>query len=90
MNFDWYNIFNLTEFTDELLISRSLTVFLEGRGEQEILITRGNVISIVYEDVIMPIEYLDENPFVREGDDAHYAVYKDSNEDVWLGIEVEE
>jgi hypothetical protein len=37
----------------------------------------------------LPIEFEDANPFIREGEDASYAVYKDSNSDVWVGIEIE-
>lgn len=89
MNFDWFNIFNLDEFLALNICSRNLTLSLEDHGEKEVLITRGNEISITFEDVLMPISYEDENPFVREGDgDIHYAVYKDSDNDVWLGIEV--
>lgn len=87
MTFDWYKIFNLAEFMALNLVSRSLTVVLEGAGEKDILIVRGNTVSIVFEDVFLPIEFEDDNPFVREGDEKSYAVYKDESGDVWLGIE---
>ena len=90
MNFDWFNIFNLTEFSNDMLVSRNLTVSLESYGEKEVLITRGNLFSVVFEDVIMPIGFEGDNPFVREGEEKHYAVYKDTDENVWLGIEVDE
>ncbi len=87
MQFDWYNIFNLTEFLALNLVSRNLTVSLEGAGEKDVLIVRGNTVSIVFEDVLLSINFEDANPFVREGDDASYAVYKDSDSNIWLGIE---
>lgn len=88
MNFNWYNLFSLSEFLETDLVSRKLTVILDGFGQKDILITRGNVVSIQYEDTFLPISFHDENPYVREGDAASYAVYKDSNDRVWLGIEV--
>jgi len=88
MNFDWYKIFNLTEFLEEDLISRNLTVSLEGIGEKELLIINGNETSIVYEDVILPIRFKDQNPFIKEGSARSYAVYIDAASDVWLGVEV--
>ncbi len=90
MTFDWYLIFNLTEFLATGLVSRDMTVSLEGIGDADVMITKGNLVSIVFRDVIMPILFDDENPFVREGDDGTYAVFKDpATENVYLGIEVE-
>lgn len=90
MIYQWFLIFNLTEFIATGLVSRTITTFLEEIGEKDILITRGNEVSIVYEDVILPVLYEGENPFVSEGDDGTYAVFKDpATEDVYLGIEVE-
>lgn len=89
MTFDWYQIFNLNEFLATGLVSRTYTFVLEGRGQKDVLVTQGNETSIVYEDVLLPVLFNDDNPFVREGDDGTYAVYKDSNDNVWLGFEVE-
>lgn len=89
MNFDWYKIFNLTEFEATGLVSRTVTVFMEGIGTQEILITKGNLVSMMYADTLLPVEFLDKNPYSRAGDDHTYAVFKDEAADVWLGIGVE-
>lgn len=89
MTFTWYNIFNYQEFLDTGLVSRTVTTVLENIGEKDILITKGNEVSIVYEDVLLPINFRGDNPFILEGTDAHYAVYLDSLGFVWLGIEVE-
>ncbi len=90
MTFNWFKIFNLQEFKDLSLVSKTYPVILEGVGQKEILVTRGNLISIVYEDVFLAVEFEEANPFIREGTEASYACYKDSNDDVWLGIEIEE
>lgn len=87
MQFDWYQLFNYMTFLNDGLVSRTLTVVLDGVGQRNILIVKGNEVSIVYEDVILPVLFENENPFISEGDLAHYAVYKDSDENIWLGIE---
>ncbi len=90
MIFNWFNIFNLTEFNALGLVSKSYKVILEGIGQKDILVTKGNEVSIVYEDVLLVLNFEAANPFTREGDDATYGIYMDSNNDVWLGIEAEE
>lgn len=82
--FNWYKLFSLTEFLESDLTSRKLTVLLSEVGQKDILITRGNLIGITYEDVFLPIEFNGLNPYSRDG----YAVYRDKSNDVWLGIEV--
>jgi hypothetical protein len=86
MMYDWYNLFNLTEFLALNLVSRTLQVVLSGIGQKDILITRGNEVSIVFEDVILPVQFSEENPFTRVGDAGTYGVYIDEAQDVWLGI----
>ncbi len=85
MTFDWFNIFSLPEFLATGLVSRTFNRILEGYGNAEILVTRGNYTSIVYDDVILPVNFNDENPYVKDG----YAIFKDTEDNVWLGIEVE-
>lgn len=87
MNFDWYKLFNLEEFMALNLVSRNLKVSLEGRGEKEVLIVRGNQVSLVFADVILPIGFENYNPFIEVGSQSSYAVFKDSDNNVWLGIE---
>jgi hypothetical protein len=83
---DWYLLFNLEEFEDAELVSRNLTLTLTDIGEKEILITKGNHVAIYYEDTFLPINFLDHNPYARDG----RAVYLDEQGEVWLGIEVED
>lgn len=90
MTFNWFKIFNLTEFLSLQLVSKSYPVIMEGVGQKDILVVRGNEVSIVYEDVFLSLQFEDANPFIREGDDASYGIYRDSANDVWLGIEIEE
>jgi hypothetical protein len=90
MIFDWYLIFNLNEFVATDLVSRKVKVLLEDVGEKEVLITKGNVVSVLYEDVLLPIDFQTYNPFIGVGELSHYAVYKDSSANVWLGIETAE
>lgn len=86
MTYNWYKIFNLTEFEALDLPSRAYTSILEEIGERTILVTKGNKTSILYEGVFLPINNFDKNPFEFDG----YAVYIDENDDVYLGIEVDE
>jgi hypothetical protein len=90
MTFDWFKLFNYDEFLALNLFSKTYQVVLEGIGQRDILVTRGNYVSVIYEDVFMSILFEDANPFTREGDAKTYAVYKDSNGDVHLGIEASE
>lgn len=91
MQFDWYNIFNLTEFEALDLPSRTYTYFFEGLGEKSILVTKGNTVAMTFEGEFLPIDFIEmalhpNETFVS----GSKAVYIDDNDDVWLGIEVEE
>lgn len=86
MIFNWFKVFNLTEFLATGLVSKTYLLILEGVGQKDVLVTYGNEISIVYEDVLLPVQFQGDNPFTRIGDNGTYAVYKDAAEDVWLGI----
>ncbi len=80
---NWYNIFNKTDFIAESLVSRTLNVMLTGIGQVTIEVFRGAYVSVLYDDVFLPVQFLDVNPYERDG----YAVYEDAAGDVWLGIE---
>ena len=85
--FNWYKIFNLTEFEALELVSRTYTLDLEGLGLKDILVTKGNRIALTYEGVMLSLELNDRNPYEFEG----LAVYiDDETQDVYLGIEVED
>lgn len=79
--YDWYKILNVAEFGAADIPSRELTLELEGLGLKTIMVTKGNLISILYEGIFLsPVD--GKNPFEFED----HAVYTDSNGDLWLGI----
>ena len=82
MNYEWFKIFNKTEFEALNLISKEYTYNFEGIGNKTILVTKGNVLSVLFDDIFMSVNLNDNNPF--EMDDR--AVYLDANNDVWVGI----
>lgn len=86
MIFTWYKIFNLVEFMGTGLVSRTLDLELTDIGPVSILITRGELVSILYDGVFLPIDLNQVNPFSMDG----YAVYVDGANDVFLGFEVDE
>jgi len=83
MIFDWYKLLNYNEFISLGLISRTLTVFLEGVGQEDVLVTVGNEFGITFRDAFLPLSFEGQNPFYRDG----YAIYEDPDGNVWLGIE---
>ena len=86
MIYNWYQLFDLSDFEAEGLVSKTLDVELEGLGRQEILITKGNTVAISYDDAFLPVNFLEMNPYENNG----YAVYLDSNDKVHLGIPADE
>lgn len=82
MEFGWFNIFNLTDFTNSGLVCKTLTYFLEGLGQVDIQVFKGNETSVQFGGEFMPIGFAGKNPYVS-GD---YAVFLDSEtQDVYLG-----
>lgn len=86
MSYDWYELFDLQEFLDTGLVSRTLQVFLEGVGEADIIITRGNWVAITYDGVFLPVGFAGKNPYAI----SPYAVMQDEDGKIHLGIEVPE
>lgn len=84
MIYDWFKIFNLDEFLAEQITSREMIVLLEAIGRTSILISRGNLVSITYNEVYLPVNIPGQNP----NTDSGYASYLDADNNVWLGIEV--
>ena len=84
--FDWYKIFNLTEFTALDLVSKNYSLVLSEIGQAEILVTKGNYTSMLYEGVFLPINLNNNNPFIFDD----FAIYLDvPSQDVYLGVAVE-
>ncbi len=86
MQFNWFQIFNLTDFLDTGLSSRVITPFLENYGEKEMIITKGNTNAITIDGEFLPIEFAGKNPYSQNG----FAVYKDANANIYVGFEVED
>lgn len=80
--FEWYRLFNRADFVATGLTSYEFQVDLVGIGLRSILVTKGNLVSILIEDVFLSIGLNDKNPF-RYGE---RAVFLDENDDVWLGV----
>lgn len=86
MAYQAFKIFNKDEFDALDLYSKTYTLDLEGIGQKDILVTKGNLYGITYDGVFLALNQNDKNPFEFEG----YAIYMDDNNDVYLGIEIEE
>lgn len=82
MIYDWFKLFNRTDFLATGLVSRTLTLTLEGIGNREVLITKGDFLGVTYEGVFLAIGITDDSPFEFD----LMALYVDENEDVWLGL----
>ncbi len=82
MIFDWYKIINRAEFLQTGLVSRELSLILEGIGAKTCLVTVGNYFSITIDDVMLSIGIKERNPFVFQD----RAIYVDENEDVFYGV----
>lgn len=83
--YNWFKIINKTEFLATGLVSRTVTLNLEGIGQRDILVTIGHRLGITYDGVLLTPELNGLNPFAFDG----YAAYIDANNDVYLGIEIE-
>jgi hypothetical protein len=84
--YDWYKIFNKTEFEALNLVSKVYTLSLEGIGQKDILVTSGISIGMLYEEVFLSLNLNDKNPFEFED----HAIYIDEDDDVFLGIAIED
>lgn len=90
MTFTWFKVFNLAEFEALGLVSKTYTLILEGIGQKDVLVTKGELTSILYEGIFLPINLNDINPFIKEGEadgELAHAVYIDASDNVYLGIE---
>lgn len=82
--FNWFKIFNTTEFDATGLVSRTYTLILDGVGQKDILVTKGIGYGLTYEGVFLSVGLNESNPFEFEG----FAAYKSTANDVYLGIAV--
>jgi hypothetical protein len=80
--YDWYQICNVTEFQEMELPSQEFELNLEGLGLKSILVTRGNAIGVVFQDIYLHANINDRNPYEFED----HAVYIDGDNNLWVGI----
>jgi len=85
MTYNWFKIFNRTDFLATGLASRTYKLNLEGVGQKDFLVTFGNLVGVTYEGIFLTLVE-GENPFIFEG----HALYIDANNDVFWGIEIDE
>lgn len=75
-------IINDTEFRSSNLVSKELQVDLEGIGLKDIVVTRSNITSLIYEGYLLGVRMNNKNPFFQ-GD---YGVLIDVDKDIYLLI----
>jgi hypothetical protein len=78
----WYNIINLDTFEATGLVSRTVQVVIGTLGLKDVLVTKGNKVSLLYDDTFLSIDLNDKNPFEQD----NRLVYLDDNNDIWLGL----
>lgn len=83
--YNWYKVFNSDEFEALGLVSKTYTLNLEGIGTKSFLVTKGDMLSVTYDGVFLSIDSNAHNPFEFDG----MAIYRDDNNDVFWGIEIE-
>lgn len=86
MTYNWYKVFNKTEFEALGLVSAEYSIIFKNVGLKTIIVTKANYLSATLDDVFLPINLNDKNPFEFED----RAIYLDENDDVWVGIAVED
>lgn len=80
--FTWYRLFNFDEFVSLDLVSYEVTISIPDVGEKTILIVKGNLVSVLVDELMLPINLNAVNPF-RFGE---RAIFLDQYGDVHLGI----
>jgi hypothetical protein len=86
VSYNTYKIINQDEFEAAGVPSRKVTAILSGIGSKEILVTKGNVISILFEGIFLSLGINGKNYLEFE----NHAVFIDANNDIWLGIKNED
>lgn len=80
--FSWYQLFNKTEFEATGLVSATSTIVFKDVGVKTVLITKANSLGVTIDDVFLPLEMNQKNPF-RIGE---RAIWLDEADNVWWGI----
>lgn len=80
-NYYFYQIFNYQSFLDTDLVSRTYSLVFSDLGPKEVLVTRGNLVSITYDGILLSLNLNDESPFYFE----EHAIYLHTDGFVYLG-----
>ncbi len=83
---EWFDVYNEATFLDEDLVSKSVTVDMGTRGDQTVVIFRGNFTSLLFDGVFLCADMNDRNPFHF----ADHLIYIDDDDEIWLGIVTDE
>jgi hypothetical protein len=82
MIYDWYFIINEDDFNDLGLVSKSLDLVLGSQGSKTVLVTKGAALGFTCDGIFLSLGLNDRSPFEFED----RAIYKDENNNVWLGF----
>lgn len=82
MIYDWYKIINRADFEATGLVSRNLSLILDGIGLVTVMVTKGRLYSLVYAGNFLPIGVTEDNPFEMDG----FASYLSVDDDIYLGV----
>ena len=82
MEYNWFRIFNTSEFVGVDFTSKTYNLNLETLGFKDVLVCKGNLFSMTYEGVMLTIGLNDSNPFEFDG----YASFINDVGTVYLGV----
>ncbi len=82
MTYDAYRIIKLDDFNATGLVSKQLSLVIGSLGTKTILVTKGNLVSILYDDIFLSLNLNAKNPFEFED----HAIFIDPDNYIWLGI----
>ncbi len=81
--YNWYKIFNITEFLALNIGSKIYDLNLNGVGQSTFKVYLGNIVSVNYLDEFMPVNLYTEALYEKNS----YAIYRDdSTGDVYFGF----
>lgn len=82
-DYDWYLIFNLTDFLALDLVSKTYSKELQDKGLTDFLVTKGNTVGVTIDGVFLAINMADQNGFNFE----ERSIYLDNEtQDVYVGF----
>lgn len=85
MIFDWYLVYNLTDFDALNIHSKSIPLNTEDRGLINLIITKGQYygVNFVDDDIFLAVGINNQNPFNL----GSRSVAIDTHNNLWIGLE---